>query len=538
MNFIESIITNDIMSGRVDKEKIQFRHPPEPSGYLHIGHARNIILNYGLAQKYNGVCNLRYDDTNPSKECQEFVDAIKEDVKWLGFHWNQIYYASDYFESNYEIAIKLIKEGKAYVDDLSSEEVRIYRGTLTEPGKNSPYRNRSVEENLYLFEKMKNGKFEQGKCCLRAKIDMTHSNMNMRDPIIYRIQYSNHQRIGTKWNIYPTYDFAHPIDDAIEGVTYSICGPEFENHRPLYDWVVENSGIKNKPRQIEYSNLYIEGVVLGKRNINKLVKSGIVSGYDDPRLFTLRGLKRRGVLPESIIDFVKAAGISKSNCIQDMEMFNYYVRNTLNMIALRVMAVLDPIRLVITNYPEEESEKVYIDTYPQIDNNKEMHIHTLSREIYIEREDFKINPEVNFYRLSIGSRVRLKGAYIIKCTGYELNEDGDIKCVYAEYETEKKGKVKSTIHWVNPNFSYNVEIRCYKYTNLDKYLDDRDTGHKIDDTIMSYKNAYIESGIEFNYDDRYQFVRNGYFCLDKDTEKNDKLIFNRIITLKSDIKNK
>lgn len=347
-NFIEEIINKDIEDGRV--KAIQTRHPPEPSGYLHIGHVRNIVLNYGLAEKYGGVCNLRYDDTNPTKESQEFVDSIQEDVKWLGYSWNEIHYATDYFQKNYEYAVQLIKEGKAYVCDLSPEELSKTRGTLTEPGIESPYRNRSVEENLDLFERMKNGEFPAGAKCLRAKIDMASPNMNMRDPVLYRIQYNHHQRIGDSWKIYPSYDFSHPLDDAIEGVTHSICGPEFEDHRPLYNWVVENCKTGNTPRQIEYANLYIKGAILGKRFIKKLVEDKVVIGFDDPRLYSLRGLKRRGVLPESLKEFVIGAGITKSNALIEPAFLDHFVRNTLNQVSRRVMAVLNPLELEITNY--------------------------------------------------------------------------------------------------------------------------------------------------------------------------------------------
>ncbi|MBQ8430898.1 MAG: glutamine--tRNA ligase, partial [Clostridia bacterium] len=439
-NFIESEINKDLAEGKCSA--VQTRHPPEPSGYLHIGHVRNIVLNYGTALKYGGVCNLRYDDTNPLKEKQEFVDALQEDVLWLGYKWANIKYATDYFQQNYEIAVKLIKEGKAYVDDLSPEELSATRGTLTEPGKESPYRNRSVEENLELFEKMKNGEFEQGKCCLRAKIDMASPNMNMRDPVIYRIQYLEHQRIGRSWNIYPSYDFSHPLDDALEGVTHSICGLEFEDHRPLYNWVVENSGLKNRPRQIEYSNLLIKNAVSGKRNIKKLVEDGIVSGWDDPRLYTLRGLRRRGVLPQSLIEFVRAAGFSKSTTICERSMLEYFIRNTLNEVSKRVMAVLDPIKLVITNM--EGEEYIELEDYPQNEETSKR-TYKFGKELLIERSDFEVTPPPKYHRLYVGNKVRLKGAFVVTCTGYDLNEDGTVKCVYAEYDPTTKSGMNSEV---------------------------------------------------------------------------------------------
>ena len=540
-NFIEDIINNDLKEGRFDH--VQTRHPPEPSGYLHIGHVRNIVLNYGIAQKYGGVCNLRYDDTNPQKESQEFVDSIQDDVRWLGYNWHEIHYATEYFQMNYEIAVKLIKEGKAYVCDLSPEELSNYRGTLTKKKKNSPYRDRSVEENLDLFERMKNGEFEAGSRCLRAKIDMSSPNINMRDPVIYRIQYLNHQRIGRSWNIYPTYDFSHPLDDCYEGVTHSICGPEFEDHRPLYNWVVDNSGLKNKSRQVEYANLYIKGVILGKRFIKKLVQDGLVSGFDDPRLYSLRGLRRRGVLPTSLKNFVLAAGISKSNSLIDPEFLNYFIRDELNRVSKRIMAVLNPIKLVINNYPENQEEEIELEDYPQ---NEE----TTKRKYYfgktclIEREDFIEEPNPKFYRLYVGAEVRLKGAYIIKCTGYDKDENGNVTTVYADYEEGTKSgtnctkKVKGTIHWLNPNHAKRVEARLFENLVDEESQEDVEGQERaVQDfkinpnskTIL--KNCYIEDDVNFNFEDRYQFIRNGYFCLDKDSD--DKtLVFNRTITLK------
>ena len=439
----------------------------------------------------------------------------------------------------------MIKEGKAYVCDLSPEELSATRGTLTEPGTNSPYRDRSVEENLELFERMKNGEFEMGTRCLRAKIDMAASNINMRDPVIYRIQYLEHQRIGRSWNIYPTYDFSHPLDDALEGVTHSICGLEFEDHRPLYNWVVENSGLQNRPRQIEYSNLLIKNSVSGKRNIKKLVEEGIVCGFDDPRLYTLRGLRRRGVLPESLIDFVKAAGFSKSTTVCERSMLEYFIRNTLNEKAMRVMAVLDPIKLVITNYEGEED--IELEDYPQMEETSKRN-YKFGKELLIERADFEINPPPKYHRLYVGNTVRLKGAYVVKCTGYDLNEDGSVKCVYAEYDPETKSggnstvKVKGTIHWLNEKYATRCEVRTYE--NLLAEEDEGSTNERaiINDykinpnSITINKNAYVESGINYTLDDRYQFIRNGFYCLDNKDSTKENLVFNRVVDLKGSYK--
>ena len=538
-NFIEDIINKDILDGRVSA--IQTRHPPEPSGYLHIGHVRNIVLNYGIAEKYNGVCNLRYDDTNPTKESQEFVDAIQDDVKWLGYHWNDINYATDYFQKNYEYAVKLIKDGKAFVCDLSPEELSKSRGTLTEPGTESPYRNRSIEENLELFERMKNGEFPAGARCLRAKIDMASPNMNMRDPVIYRIQYAHHQRIGDKWCIYPSYDFSHPLDDALEGVSHSICGPEFEDHRPLYNWVVENCETPNKPRQVEYANLYIKGAILGKRFIKKLVQDGKVSGFDDPRLYTIRGLRRRGVLPESLKTFVQNAGISKSNSLIDPAFLEHFIRDDLNKVSRRVMAVLNPLPLEITNFNGEEV--IELEDYPQKEETTYRKYY-FGKNLLIEREDFIKVPDPKFYRLYVGAKVRLKGAYIVTCTGFDEDENGNVTKVYAEYDPETKSgsnstvKVKGTIHWINPNHAENIEVRIFE--NL---VDESDAevvegqerapdDYRINpNSLKVIKNAYLESNLKVNYNERYQFMRSGYFCLDKDSTDSQK-VFNRTITLK------
>ena len=545
-NFIEHEINKDILSGKI-AGGIQTRHPPEPSGYLHIGHARNIVINYGTALKYGGICNLRYDDTNPDKEKQEFVDALQDDVLWLGYKWNDIKYATDYFQQNYEIAVKLIKEGKAYVCDLTTEEKQAYNGTLTEPGKNSPYRDRSVEENLDLFERMKNGEFEQGSRCLRAKIDMAHPNMNMRDPVIYRIQYKNHHRIGRSWNIYPSYDFSHPLDDCLEGVTHSICGLEFEEHRPLYNWVVENSGLANHSRQIEYANLLIKNTVSGKRNIKKLVEAGVVWGWDDPRLITLKGLRRRGVLPESIVDFIYAAGLSKTTTICERDMFEYFIRNTLNEKSKRVMAVLDPVKLVITNY-EGEGEEIELEDYPQKEETTKRK-YVFGRELLIERSDFEITPPPKYHRLYVGNKVRLKGAYVVTCTGYDTDENGKVTCVYAEYDkTTKSGgensnvKVKGTIHWLNEKEAKQVEVRTFY--NLLADDEDGSTSERADlgDIVINTKsvdinkNAFVESDVEYTIEDRYQFMRNGYYCLDAVDSKPEALVFNRVVDLKGSYK--
>ena len=538
-NFIEDIIVKDLADGRV--KAIQTRHPPEPSGYLHIGHVRNIVLNYGIAEKFGGVCNLRYDDTNPTKESQEFVDAIQDDVHWLGYNYNAIHYATDYFQKNYEVAVKLIKEGKAFVCDLTPDELSKSRGTLTEPGVESPYRNRSIEENLMLFEKMKNGEFEAGKCCLRAKIDMASPNMNMRDPVIYRIQYAHHQRIGNTWNIYPSYDFSHPLDDAIEGVTHSICGPEFEDHRPLYDWVVNNCGLTNKPRQIEYANLYIRGAILGKRFIKKLVNDGKVDGFDDPRLYTISGLRRRGVLAESLKNFIKGAGISKSVSLIEPSFLEHFIRDTLNEKSKRVMAVLNPLKLVITNF--EGEEEIELEDYPQLENSTKRKYY-FGKELLIEKEDFLKEPIPKFHRLYPGAMVRLKGAYIIKCTGFDEDENGNVTCVYAEYDPATKSgsdctiKVKGTIHFINPKHALECEARLFE--NLVDEQSASEVEGQENEVSSDYKlnpnskqvidKIYVED-IQYNQEERYQFIRNGYFCLDKDsTDK--KLVFNRTITLK------
>lgn len=544
-NFIEQEINKDILAGKIHGG-IQTRHPPEPSGYLHIGHVRNIVLNYGTALKYGGICNLRYDDTNPLKEKQEFVDALQEDVLWLGYKWNKIYYATDYFQQNYEIAVKLIKEGKAYVCDLSPEELSATRGTLTEPGTNSPYRDRSVKENLELFERMKNGEFEQGSRCLRAKIDMASPNINMRDPVIYRIQYLNHQRIGRSWNIYPTYDFSHPLDDCLEGVTHSICGLEFEDHRPLYNWVVENSGLKNHSRQIEYSNLMIKGEISGKRNIKKLVEDKVVCGWDDPRLITLRGLRRRGVLPESLIDFVVAAGFAKTTTICERSMLDYFIRNTLNQKAKRVMAVLDPVKLTIINFEGEED--VLLADYPQKEETA-YRTYKFTKNLLVERSDFMVEPDKKFHRLYVGNEVHLSGAYIVKCTGYKQDENGNVVEIFAEYDKDTKSgteganrKVKGTIHWLSEKYSTKCEVRNFESLLLSE--EDGSTSERGDmgevrlnpNSKVVNQNALVESLTGFNHEERYQFMRNGYYALDSVDGNENNLVFNRVVDLKGSYK--
>ena len=536
-NFIEDIVLKDLESGLV--KSVQTRHPPEPSGYLHIGHVRNIMLNYGIAKKFNGVCNLRFDDTNPDKEKQEFVDAIKEDVHWLGFDYNSVHFATEYFEQNYQVALKLIKEGKAYVCDLSPEELSKTRGTLTEPGTNSPYRNRCIEENLELFEKMKNGEFPQGSKCLRAKIDMASPNINMRDPVIYRIQYGHHQRIGRTWNIYPSYDFSHPLDDALEGVTHSICGLEFEDHRPLYNWVIENSGLKHRPKQIEYSNLNIEGVVIGKRHIKKFVSEGKISGFDDPRVYTLRGLKRRGVLPESLLAFSREAKVSKTNTVCEMPFFNHFVRDDLNRVSRRIMAILKPVKLIITNYESGLEEDVLLEDYPQNETTT-FRTYKFGKELYVEQDDFMKDPIPKFRRLYVGNKVRLKGAYVIECTGFDQDAQGNITTIYATYDkTTKSGennvKVKGTIHWLNANHCEEIEVRLFENLTLGTEKDENGNYAFNPNSLTILSNALVEDNINFTEPERYQFIRNGFFCLDKDsTEK--KLVFNRTINLKDSFK--
>ena len=543
-NFIVMIIDKDLSEGHCDE--VHTRFPPEPNGYLHIGHAKAILLNYGLAKKYNGKFNMRFDDTNPTKEKEEFVESIKADIKWLGADWeDRLFFASDYFEQMYEAAVKLIKKGKAYVCDLSPEEIREYRGTLTEPGKNSPYRDRSVEENLELFENMKNGIYADGEKVLRAKIDMASPNINMRDPIIYRVAHMTHHRTGDKWCIYPMYDFAHPIEDAIEGITHSICTLEFEDHRPLYDWVVRELEYEKPPKQIEFSKLYLTNVVTGKRYIKKLVEDGIVDGWDDPRLVSIAALRRRGFTPESIKMFVDLVGVSKSQSSVDYAMLEYCIREDLKMKKPRVMAVLDPIKLVIDNYPEGQVEYFDVINNPE---NEEMGTRKVpfSRELYIDREDFMEEPPKKYFRLFPGNEVRLMNAYFVKCESFIKDENGKVTEIHCTYDPETRSgsgftgrKVKGTIHWVSAAHAVNAEVRLYENIIDEEKgkLNEDGTLNLNPNSLTVLKNCYIEESIKnAKKEDSFQFVRQGYFCVDYKDTTDEKLVFNRIVSLKSSFK--
>ena len=540
-NFIEDIIDKDIAEGRT--KKVITRFPPEPNGYLHIGHAKSILLNYGLAKQYGGQFNLRFDDTNPTKEKTEFVDSIKADVEWLGADFeDRCFFASNYFEKMYEAGIKLIKKGKAFVCDLSADEIREYRGTLTEAGKNSPYRERSIEENLDLFERMKNGEFPDGSKVLRAKIDMTSPNMNMRDPVIYRIARMTHHNTGDKWCIYPMYDFAHPIEDAEEGITHSICTLEFEDHRPLYDWVVRELEYENPPKQIEFAKLYLTNVVTGKRYIKKLVDNGIVDGWDDPRLVTISALRRRGYTPESIKLFMELSGVTKSNASSDYAMLEYCIRETLKLEKKRVMAVLGPVKLVIENYPEGETE--WLDAPHNLENealgSRKL---AFSRELYIEREDFMIDPPKKYFRLFPGNEVRLMNAYFVTCTGYDVDENGKVTEIRCTYDPETRSgsgfegrKVKGTIHWVSAAHAVPCEVRLYEnIVDEEKGVYNEDGELNLNpNSLTVINNAYVEESLKETTDiEQYQFVRNGFFCLDSKDSKPEKPVFNRIVSLKS-----
>ena len=543
-NFIEQIIDKDLEEGRFDH--VQTRFPPEPNGYLHIGHAKSILLNYGLAEEYNGKFNLRFDDTNPAKEDEEFVESIKNDVRWLGVDWeDRCFFSSDYFDQMYEAAVKLIKKGKAYVCDLTADEIREYRGTLTEPGKDSPYRDRSVEENLELFEKMKNGEFADGEKVLRAKIDMSSPNINMRDPIIYRVAHLEHHNTGDKWCIYPMYDFAHPIEDAIEGISHSICTLEFEDHRPLYDWVVNELEYDQPPRQIEFAKLYLTNVVTGKRYIKQLVEEGIVDGWDDPRLVSIAALRRRGYTPEAIKMFVELCGVSKSNSSVDYAMLEYCIREDLNLKKPRYMAVLDPVKVIIDNYPEDEEE--WLDA-PNNVKNEELGSRKIPfcKELYIERNDFMEDPPKKYFRLFPGNEVRLMNAYFVKCVDYKKDETGKVTEIHVTYDPETKSgsgftgrKVKGTIHWVSARHAVKAEARLYEnLVDEEKGVLDDDGNLNLNPNSLEVLNdCYVEPALaEVEPEDKFQFMRNGFFCADMKDYTKEKPVFNRIVSLKSSFK--
>ena len=538
-NFIHDFIDEDLASGV--KSRVQTRFPPEPNGYLHIGHAKALCIDFSTAEKYNGICNLRFDDTNPSREDVEYIDAIKEDIKWLGFHWDNVFFASSYFDFVYDCAIKLIKDGKAYVDDLSADEIREYRGTLTEPGRESPYRNRSVEENLDLFKRMTDGEFGNGEKVLRAKIDMSSPNLNMRDPVIYRISHVSHHQTGDKWCVYPMYDFAHPLSDAKEGVTFSLCSLEFENHSPLYNWVVDQIGFDEPPRQIEFARLNINYCVTSKRKLLEMVNKGIVSGWDDPRMITLCGMRRRGYSAAAVRDFIDRVGVSKADSTVDYGLLEACVRDDLNAKAPRAMAVLRPLKVVIDNYPEGQSEDFEVELHPEHPEFGTRKV-TFSRELYVEQDDFMAEPVKKYFRLFPGNEVRFKSAYFIKCNSYDTDENGNVTCLHCTYDPESRGgnspdgrKVKGTIHWVNANDCKQCEVRLY-----DRLFSAEEPGKNGDyfddlnpDSLEVIENCLLEGGFEnAKPGDTFQFMRNGYFCVDKDSTE-DKLVFNRTVALNS-----
>ncbi len=550
-NFIEQMIDKDIEEGHC--KVVHTRFPPEPNGYLHIGHAKSILLNYGLAQKYGGKFNLRFDDTNPTKEKTEFVEAITEDIKWLGADWeDRLFFASDYFDQMYECAVELIKKGKAYVSDLSAEQIREYRGTLTEPGKEDPYSGRSVEENLKLFEEMREGKYADGEKVLRARIDMSSSNINMRDPVIYRVAHMTHHRTGDKWCIYPMYDFAHPLEDAIEGITHSICTLEFEDHRPLYEWVINEVGaqiIPDKdempPRQIEFAKLYLTNVVTGKRYIKRLVEEGIVDGWDDPRLVSIAALRRRGFTPESLKMFVELCGISKANSSVDYAMLEYCIREDLKMKKSRMMAVLDPVKVVIDNYPEGQTE--YLDVVNNLENEA-LGVRKIpfSRELYIEREDFMEEPPKKYFRMFPGNEVRLMNAYFVTCNSFEKDENGNVTVIHCTYDPASRGgnspdgrKVKGTIHWVSAAHAVSATVRLYEnIVDEEKGVYNEDGSLNLNpNSLTVLKNCMVEENLAgAKAYDSFQFVRQGFFCVDAKDSTPEQLVFNRIVSLKSSFK--
>ncbi len=538
-NFIHSYIQEDLKG---ELNKLRTRFPPEPNGYLHIGHAKSICLNFGLANLYGGKCNLRFDDTNPVKEDTEYVESIEEDVKWLGFQWDgDVKFASSYFDIFYDVAVRLIKEGKAFVCDLTADEIRQYRGTLSDPGKNSPYRDRTVEENLDLFEKMKNGRFADGEKTLRAKIDMSSPNINMRDPVIYRIAHASHHATGDKWCVYPMYDFAHPLEDVIEGITHSICTMEFEDHRPLYDWVVNNCGLEAKPRQIEFARLGLTNTVMSKRKLRALVENGLVDGWDDPRMPTICGLRRRGYTPEAIRTFCDKIGVSKANSVVDSALLEYCIRDDLKPKAKVVMAVMDPLKVIIDNYPEGKTEMLEIENNPENEALGKRQVQ-FSREIYIDREDFMEVPVKKFFRLAPTKEVRLKGAYFVTCVGIDKDGDGNITAVHCTYDPDSRGgespdgrKVKGTIHWVDAKTAVEAEARLYDYLMIE---DAENSGEMVmnPDSLKTVKCLIEPSIVEAKAGDKYQFMRNGYYCVDTKDSKENALVFNRVVSLKSSFK--
>ncbi len=539
-NFIHDFIDKDLEDGVYSH--IQTRFPPEPNGYLHIGHAKAICINFGVKEKYHGTCNLRLDDTNPTKEDTEYVDAIKEDINWLGFQWDNLYYASDYFDFLFECAIKLIKKGKAFVCELTPEQMREYRGTLTEPGKESPYRNRSIEENLDLFMRMSKGEFPEGSKVLRAKIDMASPNLNMRDPIIYRIMFAHHHRTGDKWCVYPMYDFAHPLSDAVEGVTHSLCSLEFENHRPLYNWFVDELIEGEKPRQIEFARMNVNYTLTSKRKCLRLVQDGIVDGWDDPRMATISGMRRRGYPPEAIRDFCERIGVSKAYSVIDFALLEACVRDNLNVNSRRAMAVIDPLKLVIDNYPDDKTEEVEVEYHPDHPEYGSRKV-PFGKELYIEKSDFMIEPIKKYRRLYPGNEVRLYKAYFVTCTGYDLDENGEVCCVHATYDPETFGgdspdgrKVKGTIHWVSATDNVKAEVRLYDRLFMVENPSDETGVGSFEDNLnpnsLTVKEAYIEKALaDTKPGDRFQFMRNGYFCTDRDST-DDKPIFNRTVPLR------
>lgn len=547
-NFIKSIIKEDLESGK--RDHVITRFPPEPNGYLHIGHAKSIVINFGLADEFNGKTNLRFDDTNPLKEDQEYVDSIKEDVKWLGYDWDELFFASDYFDEMYNRAVLLIKKGKAYVDDLTAEEIRTHRGTLTEPGKESPYRTRSVEDNLDLFERMRKGEFENGTKVLRAKIDMSSPNLNLRDPVLYRVSHASHHNTGEKWCIYPMYDFAHPLEDAIEGVTHSLCTTEFEDHRPLYNWVIEQCETENKPEQTEFGRLNITNTVMSKRKLKQLVDEGFVEGWDDPRMPTISGLRRKGFTPESIREFVRETGVSKGSGTVDSAMLDHFVREDLKLKAPRTMGILRPLKVVITNYPEDQVEWLDAEINPEV---PEMGVRQIpfSRELYIEQDDFMEDPPKKYFRLFPGNEVRLKHAYFIKCEEVIKDEVGNVVELRCTYDIETKSgsgftgrKVKGTLHWVDAKHAVPAEFRLYQplILDTDDSEEDSDNGEK---TFLDYVNeqsleiiqGFIEPNLkDVKAQDKFQFFRHGYFNVDPKHTTKEKAVFNQIVSLKSSFK--